>query len=279
MNSINTNMPAIQGLTALNSASQEVSVAQNRIATGLKVASPKDDGAAWSIAQNMRADSTALTTVNASLQRAKSAIDVALSAGQKVADILNQMKALALAGTDTSTDSTSRTALVEQYEALRTQIVSTIDGADFDGINLLKSPTNTDFLSSSDGSQKTTIPGQNWNYSPWTPGPVIMLRGYSLDTLTYAGYALSEVDQTIPNVEQSLASLGTSSREIDSSITSNLKLQASLDTGVSNLVDADMGEESAKLQAAQSKQQLAAKALAIANAAPQWILRLFSGGN
>ncbi len=275
LTSINTNAGALQGVAALNEASQLVADTQQRVSTGLKVASAKDNGATWSIAQTMRSQSTDLTTVTGSLQRAKSAIDVALSAGQEIADIFNQMKALALTGTEPDVDQTSHVALQTQYDAYWHQIDQIIDDSSFDGINILKSTTATSFLSSPDGSQKLTIPAQNWRWDPSSPGPVIMMRGYSLDQVQYANYCLSDLQKTIPNVQASLAQLGTYSQEVDQAIASNSAKQQSLDTGIGNLVDANLGEESAKLQAAQSKQQLAAKALSIANAAPQWILALF----
>jgi flagellin len=275
MDSINTNASALTGVAALNAASKEVAQAQDRVSTGLKVASAKDDGAAWAIAQTMRSQGASLATVSDSLQRAKSAIDVAMSAGQQVADILSQMKALALTGTETDIDPTSRKAIEDQYDTLWNQIKTVVNGASFDGINILQSTTPTSFLENPDGGQKLTIPAQSWDWSPWSPGPVIMLRGYSLDQVTYANYCLSDVQQSISNVEGALTNLGSYSQEIDRTIASNSTRQQNLTTGIGDLVDADMGQESAKLQAAQSKQQLAAKALAIANAAPQWILSLF----
>ncbi len=82
---------------------------QNRINTGLKVASAKDNGAIWAIAQNQRSTSSSLNSVISSLQRGQSTVDVALSAGNSVSDLLLQMKEKALAAADVTLDTNSRT--------------------------------------------------------------------------------------------------------------------------------------------------------------------------
>jgi len=275
VNSVNTNVAALQALQSASVASSELESTQRRLATGLRVGSVKDNGAIWAIANRQKSSATSLTTVNQSLARAAGILDVALAAGERVSDLLVKMKGLALSALDPNIDDTSRRALLEDYESGRWEIVSTIDSADFSGLNLLKSPSSADFLSNEDGSEKMTIQGQDWNYSPWTPGPVIMLRGYSLDTITYAGYAFDEVNQSIANVSASLAKLGAYSADVQRKMSFNSKLQDAMTSGVGNLVDADLGRESAKFEAQKVMQSLAQKALSIASGATQWIANLF----
>jgi flagellin len=74
-----------------------------------------------------------------------------------------------------------------------------------------------------------------------------------------------------------MATLGTQSKSLDRKLVFLGKLQDSLETGVGNLVDADLAKESAKLSALQTTQQLGVQALSIANKAPQMILSLFKG--
>src|SRR5207247_2243398 len=96
-NSVNTNVGAMVALQNLNSTNTQLMTTQNRINTGLKVASAKDNGAIWAIAQNQRATSSSLNSVKDSLQRGQSTVDVAMSAGATVSDLLSQMKEKALA--------------------------------------------------------------------------------------------------------------------------------------------------------------------------------------
>jgi flagellin len=92
-NSINTNVGAIVALQNLNVTSMALQTTQNQISTGLAISGAKDNGAIWNIAQNSRAAISSLDAVKQSLQRAQSTVDVAVSAGQTISDLLNQIKA------------------------------------------------------------------------------------------------------------------------------------------------------------------------------------------
>src|SRR5690606_6271069 len=96
-NSINTNVGALVALQNLNATSRDLNVAQNRISTGLKVASAKDNGALWAIAQTQRADMGAMDSVKNSIQRGRSVVDVGLAAGETIMAALTEMKSLAVA--------------------------------------------------------------------------------------------------------------------------------------------------------------------------------------
>src|SRR6201986_1428873 len=139
LNSINTNTSALVALQNLVSTQTDLADTQNIISTGKKINTAKDNGAVWSIAQTMQGKVTALDSVNDSLNRAQSTIDVAMSAGQQISDLLTQMKAKALAASDTSLDSTSRAALNEDFKSLRDQIGKVVNNADFNGVNMIKS--------------------------------------------------------------------------------------------------------------------------------------------
>ncbi len=137
MASVNTNYGALVALQSLNKTSQELDQVQNRISTGLKVATAKDNGAVFSIAQTMRARTAALGSVTDGINRATSTIDVALSAGQSISDLLIQLKDKAVAGqaADLSTD--QRAALAADFTALRSQINQIAGAATFNGVNLV----------------------------------------------------------------------------------------------------------------------------------------------
>jgi len=119
-------MIALQNLNATSNALQNV---QNIISTGLRVASAKDDGATYAIAQSQRSDVSSLDAVKDSLNRGSSVVDVALSAGDSVTDLLSQMKDKALAASDTSLDTTSRKAYATDFQSLRDEITSTLANA------------------------------------------------------------------------------------------------------------------------------------------------------
>ena len=272
-NSVNTNVGAMLALQNLNATNMELSQTQNRINTGKKVSTAKDNGAIWAIAQAQRAEIGALGAVKQSLDRAVSTVDVAMSAGESVSDLLLQMKEKALAAADTSLSSTSRTALNEDFKALRDQITKIVTNATFNGSNLLNTGAAAIApLANADGTSKLTVAAEVMSLG----GAIVTLAATaSFNTATIALTLSGTVDTSIANVSAALARLGTKSKSLALHGTFVSKLSDTLQAGVGNLVDADLAKESAKLQALQTKQQLGIQALSIANTAPQTILSLF----
>lgn len=274
LNSVNTNTGAMIALQNLQSTNSALQTTQSRINTGMKVASAKDNGAIWAIAQGQRAESSALNAVTNSLQRGQSTVDVAIAAGESVSDLLVQMKELALAATDESLKTAARNALNEDFVALRAQINSVIDNAAFDGANLLTGTQDFKALANVSGTSPITVSVEEMKIGA-TGSAVTLAATQSISSLTNANAALSAVNASIDNVSASLARLGTGSKALGTHLTFVGKLQDALDAGVGNLVDADLAKESARLQALQTKQQLGVQALSIANSSTSILLGLF----
>src|SRR5580658_6771906 len=271
--SVNTNAGALVALENLNQTSQQLQQAQNIVSTGLAVGSAKDNGAIWAIAQNERATISSLDAVKSSLQTGQSIIDVANSAGTTVSDLLTQMEQKALAASDQSLDTASRASLNADFVALRNQITSTVDNAEFNGVNLLSgSLTDITSLANAQGTSVLTTNAQNLTLG----GSIVTLSATAtISTVTAAGTVLSAVETSLANVDNSLAELGTASTSLDTHLNFVSNLQDTLTTGIGNLVDADLAKESATLQALQTKQQLGIQALSIANSSSSALLGLF----
>jgi flagellin len=273
LNSINTNASALAALANLASTQTALQKTQNVISTGKMINSAKDNGAVWSIAQTMSGKVTSFDAVKDSLNRAQSTIDVAMSAGQQVSDLLTQMKAKVLAASDTSLDTTSRTALNADFKSLRDQISSVVNNADFNGVNMVKSGGTTIYaLANDSGSAKLTVAAEDLSLGG---GTVTLSATASFNSATTASAFIATIDSDLTNVNTSLTKLGTGSNALSSHLTFVQSLQNSLQTGISNLVDADMASESATLQALQTKQQLGVQALSIANQSTSVLLGLF----
>lgn len=272
-NSVNTNVGAMIALQNLNATNMELSEAQSRINTGKKVASAQDNGAIWAIAQGQRATSISLNAVRDSIDRGRSTIDVSVAAGESVSDLLLKMKEQALAASDASLDTASRTALNEDFKSLRDQIAKVVANADFNGKNLIKSgATAIAALANADGTSKMTVAAEVLALG----GAIVTVSATgTIGTVTTATAMIATVTTSITNTGAALARLGTKARAFESYTTFVGKLQDSIDAGVGNLVDADLAKESAKLQALQTKQQLGIQALSIANSSSQSLLSLF----
>jgi flagellin len=274
MNSVNTNQGAMVALQNLNQTNKDLGVVQGRVNTGLKIANAKDNGAVWAIAQNQRAESTSLNAVVSSLQRGQSVVDVALSAGGAISDILVQMKEKVLAATEAGLTTASKQALSDEYVALRNQIDTIANNASFDGVNLISSPaTNSaDVKSIANADASATIDIDHVDLSKSNASIAA-----TLSTLTgsVASADVTEIETAIQDVSSALSKLGTGAKALDTHMTNVMKLQDTLDAGIGNLVDADLAKESAKLQSLQTKQQLGVQALSIANQTSGILLGLF----
>ena len=159
--------------------------------------------------------------------------------------------------------------------ALRNQITSTVQNASFNGVNLLDgSVTKITSLANAQGTSVLTTQ---------RPEPVSRrLDRHPLgDGDDRHGRPRRSCgdhdgrDARCTNVDNALATLGTSSNALDTHLNFVSNLQDTLTTGIGNLVNADLAKESATLQALQTKQQLGIQALSIANSASSALLGLF----
>jgi flagellin len=275
--SVHTNKSALVALQNLNKTNSELEDVQGRINTGLAVNNASDNAAVWAIAQGQRADIGALNSVKMSLDRARSIAEVSSTAGETVSDLLVQLKEKVVAAMDTSIDTSSRTALDSDFKSILRQITQTVQNAQFDGANLLDGslPGNLKFLANADANSFITLSKQTLSLG----GSIITIAATaSLGTITQATSILGQLTTSISLTNQALGNLGSQQKQLEGHSVFVGKLTDVLNTGVGNLVDADLAKESARLQALQVQQQLGAQALSIANSAPQIILSLFRGG-
>jgi flagellin len=273
MNSINTNYGSFVALQNLTETTKDLRQTQDRISTGRTINSSRDNGAIWAIAQNLRAGSLSINAVRGSLDRAQSATDIALNAGSAVSDLLLQMKEAALAASDTSLDTASRSALNDQFKVLRDTLKRTVDNADYNGVNMIKAGgTTVSALASAAGGSYLTVAAQNLSLGS---ANVTVSVGASFSTAAEASTYLSRVTSSINNVNQRLGTMGAQSKALELHNGFMAKLKDTLDVGVSNLVDANLGRESAMLQSLQARQQLGVQAFSIANQSSTMLLGLF----
>jgi flagellin len=296
MNSINTNVGAMVALQSLTATQTNLATTQNRVSTGLKIASAKDNGAIWAIAQTEKAQAASLDTVTNSLNNGKSVLDTTLQAGDQLTSILTQMREKALAASDAGIDDASRTQYQNEFQKLAQSYANVVASASFNGVNLIDASTGSvAAIGSADGSIKVSSAHNSLNAATVFAGALTVTAGTvtapstvaSVDqvtgvttawadgTGTAAASAMATIDTAMKSVTQGLSSFGVDSTAIDNQISLVSQVQDSLNTGVGNLVDANLAKESANLQALQTKQQLGVQALSIANQSTGILLGLF----
>ena len=264
LNSVNTNIGAMVALQSLNRTNEALNATQKRISTGYRVSDAKDDGAAFAVAQSVRADGAGLTAANEQLGGVKGVLDTALAGLNKVSDTMIKVRETLVRLADDTLNADQRAQYNAQYTALRTQIQNFIDDATYNGRTLLS----------------TTPPaGGNITTTRNGAGTMVVAAAPATAAAAQAAIAAGGDWPTINTViADALNRFGSDARYVDAQIAYNRDKLDALDGGLGALIDADLAKESARLQALQIRQQLGTQSLSIANQAPQSLLSLFRGG-
>jgi flagellin len=243
--SINTNVGAFVALQQLTKTTSQLENTQLRITTGLRVNGPKDDASNFSIATRLRGDIKGIESVKTALSTGDSIVNTAIQAGKAIADLLTDMKAKVIQANQSGLDSASRTALNNDFTSLRDQLTTIVVSAEFNNTNLITSGASTlTVLSTVDGST-ITVSAQSMDIR------TLGISASVLNTSLGASTSLTAINTAINLIADKLAALGSSSKRIEIQSEFTQQLVDILKEGVGNLVDADLAEESARLQALQ----------------------------
>jgi flagellin len=273
MISVNTNIGAMAAIQNLSATNRDLQDTQNAISTGKKVASAKDNGAIWTIANKMTSDVKAYGRVRESNERAGAILDTGIAAAESIMELLNEMKGKALAATQPGLSAGSLLALAGDFAQLRDQITNVVANASFDGANMVgATPADAVSLGDAAGGNNITVAGANLSLG----GAVVTVAGASaLTNAAAAGIVLTAVNTSITNLGTQMATWGAGAKRLEVHREFVSKLSDALNTGIGVITDADLSKESAKLQSLQVKQQLGIQALSIANSSAQSALSLF----
>ena len=273
MSSVNTNYGALVALQNLNKTQSDLAAVQNQIDTGLKVSSAKDNGAVFAIAQQARGKLAGYGVASDTVDKAISTLDVAISAGNSISDLLTQLKTKATAATDTSLTTAQLAAYNADFTRLRDEITNIVSNANFNGANLISaSGTNVTAFADDTGSSLITVTAQSFALG----GTINSITSSdTIDTNGNAATALTHVNATITALNQQLAAFGSAAGALATHKAFLTSLSDTLNAGIGNLVDADLAKASAQLSSLQVKQQLGAQALSIANSSSSILLKFF----
>lgn len=308
MASILTNGSAMTALQNLTATIRKLDETQTRISTGLRVGRAEDNAAYWSIATTMRSDNGALSTVKDALGLGSATIDVAYTGVNSAIDAVKEIKNKLMAARQPGVD---RAKIQSEITELQRQLTSIGNTSVFSGENWISvdssSPDYTatktivaSFSRAATGISIGTIEIDVANIKLYdvadqsgildstdttTNGGVT----YSVATLDVASLTNSTsdvqdleqmitwVDTAITSMTSSAANLGAVKQRVNLQKDFVAALMDAITRGIGALVDADMNEESTKLQALQVQQQLGVQSLSIANQNSQNILSLFKG--
>jgi flagellin len=300
MTSILTNVAAMSALQTLRSINSNLESTQNAVSSGFRVSKASDNAAYWSIATTMRSDNGALSAVSDALGLGAAKVDTAYSAMSNAIDVITQIKTKLVAATEDGVDKVKVQAEISQ---LQKQLLSIAQSATFSGENWVAGSGGKTVVSSFVRSATGQVSVQTTPYvldassvgnvlfGTDTLGQIITTTGFlgsttssvgsvynlSIANMTSGGIqtALQMVEGALKSATNAASQLGSISNRIDLQTSFVSTLSDSIDSGVGKLVDADMEEESSRLSALQTQQQLAIQSLQIANTSAQNVLSLF----
>ena len=306
MASILTNVSAMTALQSLNATNKALDITQNRISTGYRVGSAEHNAAYWSIATTMRSDNGALSTVKDALGLGAATIDVAYTGMNSAIEVTKEIKNKLVAARQPGID---REKVQSEIAELQNQLTSIGDSSVFSGENWL----SVNSSATSYNSTKTIVASFSRSGGAISIGTIsvdltttelfdaadqtgildsedtttnggVTYSAVTLDisTLTDTDNDLADLEQMISWVDDAIGSMTTAASNLGAvKQRTNMQkdfvgsLMDAINRGIGTLVDADMNEESTKLQALQVQQQLGVQALSIANQNNQSILSLF----
>lgn len=312
MTSILTNSSAMAALSTLKSINSDMETTQSRISSGKKVGTAADNAAYWSIATSMRSDNKALSTVEDALGLSAAKLETAVTGMEAAVDVVKTIKAKLTAASEGGVD---KDKVMKEIKTLQDQLKSIVSSTSFNGVNLLqdsnlgnastaKGTQNLVGGFTRDASNNITV--QTIEYaldkdsllagstaSTTQAEKGILYEGISatsgvsevkgiIDLAITSTTSFADMKAMIQHVNtqeeklvKAAANLGAISARVTMQSEFVSKLGDSIDKGIGRLVDADMNEESTRLKALQTQQQLGVQALTIANSSSQTILQLF----
>lgn len=292
-------------LQALNQTNKETLITQNRVSTGYRVNNASDNAAYWSIATTMRADKSSISTVADALGLGSATAEIATKGIESAISVAGKIKDKLLAARTPGVD---RSKIQSEIAELQESLKAIVDGATFNGQNWLTGDSTdttttrtlvSSFARATDGSitigtitvdlDKTRLvdtasgsAGGILNTEQTSGSTTFTVLDLDISSLTDDTDDLDlikemweTVDAAISDMTDAATVLGAIKTRIDIQKDFAKSLMDAIDTGVGQLVDADMNEESTRLQALQVRSQLGVQALSMANQSAQMILRLF----
>ncbi len=285
-----TNLLSLQNTTNL------IGVTQQRLATGLKVNNALDDALAFFRARNLNSRAEDLSAIKDQINGGVSVLTAATQGLESMESVLKQMKAIAQSAIS-APESTTRAKLASQFNELRTQVDAIAFDSSFNGVNLLKNDPGhfrggadqltVRFNERTDPKQVNQLLISGLKASDYksimaTSAVTVGTAGNSMvwgQTGTAAikaiTAAISAIDSALVTVRQSAQQFGTNASMLQIRADFTTNIINTLKGGASDLINADLNEESANLLSLQTRQQLGTISLSIAQRSEQSILRLF----
>ena len=272
MSSINTNVMSLNAQRNLSASSGSLATSMQRLSSGLRVNSAKDDSAGLAIAERMNAQ---VKGMNVAIRNANDGISLAQTAEGalgKVGDSLQRMRELAVQSANATNSTSDRTNLDAEYQQLSAEVTRVLTGTKFNGTDLLSTAATKTFQVGANNVVTDQIDIDTTDLS--AGAGVTAVTGGDITTDALALAAMDDLDDAIDEITTARATFGAVQNRFDSVI-SNLQV-ASENQAASRgrIMDADFATETSNLSRGQILQQAGTAMIAQANQLPQGVLSL-----
>jgi flagellin len=303
---INTNLASLNAQRNLSASNSSMATALQRLSSGMRVNSAKDDAAGMAIAERMNAQVRGMSVAMRNANDAISLAQTAEGALGKISDLLQRMRELALQSANATNSGSDRSALQNEFNQLQSEIDRTAQTTRFNGNAILTQTTSFEFQIGSNATTNDAVTVNAVNIT--TTGTAaasdsgalsrsiataidistVGTRGANAGTANYVGYsagtagtgalgAIEVIDYALQQVNVARSTFGAAQNRFDAVI-ANLQVAIENQAAArSRIVDADFAAETAALSRAQVLQQAGNAMLSQANQLPQQVLQLLRG--
>ena len=281
---INTNLASLNAQRSLNTSQGSLATSMQRLSSGLRVNSAKDDAAGLAIAERM---STQVRGMNVAMRNANDAISLSQTAEGalgKVGDLFQRMRELAVQSANGTNDTDDRASLNEEFVQLAQEATRTLGGTQFNGQNILASTDASTFqIGANNDTAIDRLSVEGFNWADETDLTAVLgnavISGTDTPTrqisdLAGAQAAIDEIDDAINNINSQRATYGAVQNRFENVVANLMVAVENQSAARSRIMDADYATETANLSRASILQQAGNAMVAQANQLPQQVLAL-----
>ena len=275
---INTNVASLNAQRNLNGSQMSLAVSMQRLSSGLRINSAKDDAAGLAIAERMNAQ---VRGMNVAIRNANDGISLAQTAEgalSKVGDALQRMRELAVQARNSTNSSSDKDSLNKEFGELQSEITRVLGGTSFNGKKILGSDGTTltfQIGANTTSDDSVTITSENMTAnSDITAITASTAAINASSTASDIGAVIDDIDTALDTINDTRATFGATQSRFDA-IISNLQQSVEAQSAArSRIMDADFASETANMSRAQILQQAGTAMVAQANQLPQQVLSL-----
>jgi flagellin len=282
---INTNLVSLNAQRNMNSSQSALATSMQRLSSGLRVNSAKDDAAGLSIADGMNTQIRGNTVAMRNANDAISLNQTAEAALGSVGDIFQRMRELAVQSANGTNSASDRTSLNQEFVQLAQEATRTLGGTTFNGINVLSDSNAATFQVSANNNNsnvdRITVAGFNWAGTTTITGLLgsLVISGTDVPTAQITAVATSQtalttLDTALGAINTQRAAYGARQNRLENVIKNLMVNTETQSAARGRIVDADYAKESANMSRANILQQAGNAMVAQANQLPQSVLSL-----